>query len=376
MRYPYIRLLVLPLLFLMLFVQISPAEKRPTAIGIVAPLTGADGSFGQSVHRAIMIAHGFKPAVLDQPVELHFFDTQSDDDLTAQGAGLLIKKHNVSAVIDGSPGSAMLAGSSVAAREKTPILFPYVDSPPAGQANRYTFIIGPLDSSESKAAALFATEILGAGRAAVMIDVSQDYSLRLSSVFMETFIDRGGTIVSVTYCQSKDRTLSEQITSLSTAKPDLLYMADYPPTVVLTCQSLLEADLRISVIASVKASTNEWIKEGKDAVEGLTIPGHFDRQAATSERAQRFIEAYEEGTGETVTNIQALAADAYFLLADAIERSQSPVGYKVRKALTKTVNFDALTGRITIDTKGRVMRDVVFHRIQEGKPEYLTKLIP
>jgi len=376
MRYPYIRLFVLPLVFLILSVQISPAEQKPTAIGIVTPLTGANQMFGQSVHRAIMIAHGLKPAVLDRPVELHFFDTQSDDDLTSHGAELLIKEHNVSAVIDGSPGSAMLAGSSIAGKERTPLLYPFVTTQASGKNNTYSFIIGPLDSSESKAAALFANEILGAGRAAVMIDVSRDYSLRLSSVFMETFIGRGGAIVSVTYCQSKDRTLSEQITSISAAKPDLLYLADYPPTVVLTCQSLLDAELRISVIASVKASTNEWMKEGKDAVEGLTIPGHFDRQAVTSERAQRFIEAYEEGTEETVTGIQALAADAYFLLADAIERAQSPAGYKIRKALTETENFDALTGRITIDAKGRVMRDVVFHRIKEGSLEYLTKLIP
>lgn len=375
MQHPYVRIIFISIACLILSLPISPASAKPLAIGIITPLTGADAPLGQSVSQAVRIAHALKPAVLETPIELHFFDTESDDDLTSRGAGLLIKKENVAAIIDASPDSGMFPGRSVAAKARTPLLYPFVTSS-GTDSNQYTFVVGPLDALEARAAALFAKEIQGAGKAAVMMDISQDYSIRLSSIFMEHFIERGGKIVSATYCQSKDRTLSEQVTSIIAAKPDIIYLANHPARIVLTCKSLVEADLRISVITSVRTATDELIQEGKDAVEGLTIPGYFDRQAVTSDMAHHFMEAYKEGTGKETTVTQALAVDSYFLLVDAIERAQSPEGHNIRKALTETKNFNALTGRISIDTGGKVLREVVFHRIKEGKLEYVTKLTP
>ncbi len=355
---------------------LSLAERGPVKIGICVPLTGVDAPFGQSVSKAISVAHALRPAVLDNKIELHFFDTKSDDTLTSQGMEALITTSNVHAVIGGTPDDRIPPGSAIAEKERIPVVYPFVTYPLAGQNNKYTFTVGATNSSEAKAAALFASKIEGANKAAVMIDVSQDYSLHLSSIFMSSFIEKGGKVVSATYYQWEDKKLTEQITSIVAAKPDILYLPDYPAAVALACRCAMESDLRIPIISSIKARTHDLIKEGKDTVEGVTVPGYFAREAVTSDLAKQFIETYKKGTGEEVSTTHALSADSYFLLIDAIERAKSLKGYKIRKALAETKNFDALSGRISIDAKGTARRGIVFHRIKEGKFEYLTKLNP
>ncbi|MBN2568262.1 MAG: ABC transporter substrate-binding protein [Deltaproteobacteria bacterium] len=369
------------LLFFIIFLFISPhpsvAEgEEPIRIGIYTNMSGTDAPFGQSVLRAIKIAHKLRPIVLEKGIELHFLDTKSEEKLTSQGAEVLIKTKGVAALIDGTSKNRTLLGSSTAEEEKIPIIYPFVTHPLPGKSKRYAFTLGATDSSEARAAALFAVEIQKANKASVMIDVSRDYSIYLSSIFMKSFIETGGKVVSATYYQSKDLKVTEQITPIIAAKPDILYLPNYTDGVALVFECAMELDLRIPMISSIKAYNPGLVETGKPAVNDLIVPGYFAREAMTSDIAKEFIAAYEQETEEEITTTQVLSADSYFLLINAIERAKSSKGDKIRNALTETKNFDAVSGKISIDVEGNSTKSIVFHRIKEGKLEYITKLDP
>jgi len=356
--------------------EISEIKNNPTRIGVYLPMTGVDAAFGQSEYSAIEIAHKLRPGVLDSTIELHFFDTKSEDSLASNAADILIKKYNVHALIGGTPDDKILPGSIVAEKERIPVIYPIVTYPLATQNNKYTFRVCATDSLEAKAAAAFAYEIHGAKKVAIMIDISRDYALNISNIFVKNFIERGGRIISATYCQPEDRTLTEQISATIAAKPDILYLPNYPAEVVLACKRAIESDLNVPILSSNKAQTPELIKKGENFVEGVIVPGHFAREAAITEIAKQFIETYEKATGDRMTAIHALSADSYFLLLDAIERAKSLRGDNIRKALAKTKDFKAVSGTISIDAKGNAVKEVVFNQVKDGNFEYMTTLKP
>ncbi|NQU03219.1 MAG: ABC transporter substrate-binding protein [Syntrophaceae bacterium] len=380
MRYQRLRILVLSLISLIIspYACLAEAEiKNNTArIGIYLPMTGVDAAFGQSEYSAIEIAHKLRPGVLGSTIELHFFDTKSEDSLASNAADILIKKYNVHALIGGTPDDKILPGSIIAEKERIPVVYPIVTYPLATQNNKYTFRVCATDSLEAKAAAALAYEIHGAKKAAIMIDISQDYAFNISNIFVKNFIERGGRIISATYCQPEDKALTEQISAIIAAKPDILYLPNYPDEVVLACKSAIESNLSVPILSSSKAQTSELIKKGENFVEGVIVPGHFAREAVTTDIAKQFIETYEKATGDRVTAIHALSADSYFLLLDAIERAKSFRGYDIRKALSKTKNFKAVSGTISMDSNGNAVKEVVFNQVKGGNLEYLTTVNP
>jgi branched-chain amino acid transport system substrate-binding protein len=208
-----------------------------------------------------------------------------------------------------------------------------------------------------------------------MIDISHDYSLSRAHTFMDHFIARGGNIVSVTYCQSTDSQLTAQIAAIVAAKPDILYLPINSTQIIAVCRRAAESNLRIPIISFTKVLTPAFIDAGKEAVEGIIIPGVFAREAVYSDTAKRFLDIYEQETGEAANTVQILAADTYFLLADAIERAQSPTGHNIQKALSQARNVDLLSGKLTIDEHGNALRNVVFYQITAGKFTYLPQQI-
>lgn len=340
-------------------------------------MTGVDAAFGKSEYRAIKTAHTLRPVVLNKTIELHFFDTKSEDSLASNAADILIEKYDVHALICGIPDDKILPGSIIAEKERIPVVYPLVTYPLAAHNNKYTFRTCVTDCFEAEAVAAFAYEINGARKAAIIIDISKDYALNVSSTFVKNFIERGGRIVSATYCQPEDKTLTEQMSAIVAAKPDILYLPNYPAEVVFACKRAIESNFNVPILSSSKAYTPGLIKEGGNFVEGVIVPGHFAWETATTDIAKQFIGTYKASTGDSVTAVHALSADSYFLLVDAIERAKSLQGYNIRKALAKTKNFKTVSGTITsMDANGNALKKVVFNKVKEGKFEYLTSLNP
>jgi branched-chain amino acid transport system substrate-binding protein len=90
-----------------------------------------------------------------------------------------------------------------------------------------------------------------------------------------------------------------------------------------------------------------------------------------------FVAAYQKRfQGKTPDAMAALGYDSAMLLADAIKRAGSTDGAKVRDALAATKDFDAVTGKITIDAKRDATKSAVILQVQGGKFKYLETVNP
>jgi branched-chain amino acid transport system substrate-binding protein len=109
----------------------------------------------------------------------------------------------------------------------------------------------------------------------------------------------------------------------------------------------------------------------------VAFTGHFNAKAATTKLAKDFIARFEKKFPNKEPNaFHALAADAYFVLLDAVTRAKSTKGEAIRTALAKTKDFEAISGKLSIGEDGNAVKPMVINVVRGGKFEYLATVNP
>ena len=367
-------LIIILVLFLISGISFSThAAGKPDVIriGVYLPMTGPMASQGQTEYTGIRIANSIKPEVLGKKVELFLIDTAAENTGTAGAAIRLIKENKVCAIIGEISGSDPLGGISIAEKEKKPTIIPAYTKSMATKGRRYAFRGCLTNSLQGEAAARYACSNLKAGNAAVLMTIDRDYSIELANIFVKNFTRMGGRTVAIAYCQTEDRDFITQLSSIMAANPDVLYLPNSYSTVALVCRQSVDMGVNTHILTSSNVHVPEFIGIGGEYVEGVTFTGDFDRKSAPADITRLYIDAYEKETGVQAGRFDVLAADAYFLLIDAIERAQSTAGSNIRKALADTKGFRGISGVMDMDKDGNVMKEAVMLRVKDGGFQYL-----
>jgi branched-chain amino acid transport system substrate-binding protein len=97
-----------------------------------------------------------------------------------------------------------------------------------------------------------------------------------------------------------------------------------------------------------------------------------------SPRVQGFVAAYKQrfGTAIAPDSNASLGYDSVLLLADAIMRAGSADRAKIRAALAATKDFDAVTGRITINEKRDAAKTAVIITVKNGEFKFVQSITP
>jgi len=352
------------------------AAKSTVRIGVYLPMTGPVAAYGQMEWGGIQTANKLMPKVLGKKVELFLVDTKSGKIEAANAVDKLIKKNKVHAIIGEDISGNTLAGGAIADKAKKPMISFTATNPLVTQNREYVFRVCFIDSFQGEMAAKYAYEKLGARKAAILVDIEQDYCIGLANFFAKSFIRHGGKVVSMAYCRTLDQDFTIQISSIMAAKPDVLYMPNNYTEVALACKQAVKLGLNVPIISADKAQTKELIKIGGKDVEGTIFTGHFAREAAVTDIARKYIETYEKETGKEASAFDALGADAYFVLMDAIKRAKSVKGKNIRNALASTKNFKGVSGIINIGKDGDAVRSLVLVHVKDGTFRYLATYNP
>lgn len=374
MRKLFICLIALSLVFC--FAGPTFAAKDTVKIGVYLPMTGPVAAYGQMEWAGVQTANKLMPNVLGKKVELFLVDTKSDKIEAANAVDRLIKKNNVYAIIGEAISGNTLAGGPIADKAKIPMVSPTATNPLVTQNKKYVFRVCFIDPFQGEAAATYAYDTLGAKKAAILVDIAQDYCVGLANFFAKSFIKKGGKVVATAYCQTLDQDFTAQLSAIMAAKPDVLYMPNYYTEVALACKQAVELGLNVPIFSADGAQAPELIKIGGKDVEGVIFIGHFAREAAATDLAKKYIETYEKDTGKEASAFDALGADAYFVLMDAINRAKSVKGDKIREALASTKNFKAVSGIINIGEDGNAVKSAVLQHVKDGKFAYMATLNP
>lgn len=366
------------LLFLlaMLLVSSSTWGADPIRIGVFLSLSGSMEREGRQAWDGIRIAHKMAPTVLDRPVVLAVADTRSEPSAAAASMFRLIERDKVVAVIGDVASNNTIAGSFCAVQKGIPVVSPTATSCLVGQNKRCVFRVCFLDSDQGRVAARIARQRLEARTAVVCVDMGQHYSLGLANFFRQEFANLGGKVLTRVYFKTGDRDFTQQLNRVKKLHPDVIFAPVYLTECALIAKQAREMGLTMPIVAGDAVDRDELISDGATAVEGLHFTAHFDREMIRGGLGEFFLSQFESETGTKLSSCAAMAADAYFVLLDAISRARTCRPAGIKKALARTSHFAGVTGTITMGPDGSAVRPVAVKQVRGGALEYLTAAYP
>lgn len=347
-------------------------------VGEYASLTGKEATFGQSSHNGTELAIKELNAaggVLGKQLELITQDNQSKAGESQTVVNKLIARDGVVAVLGEVASSRSLEAAPVCQNARIPMISPSSTNPDVTKTGDYIFRVCFIDPFQGTVMANFAKNTLKVKRVAVFTDVKSDYSKGLAKFFKETHLKNGGAIPAEFDFNGGDTDFKGQLTAIRAANPEAVFVPGYYTDVALICIQAKQLGLNVPIFGGDGWESEKLMEIGRDAVEGQHFSTHYHPDIG-SPKSRQFVEAYKKAYGAAPDAMAALGYDSAMILADAIQRAGSAEPAKIRDALAATRDFDAVTGRITIDPQRDASKAAVILRVEGGKLKYLETVAP
>ncbi|MGB7972226.1 MAG: ABC transporter substrate-binding protein [Candidatus Deferrimicrobiaceae bacterium] len=373
---------VLAVLLAGVFPGCKPPPGKEVKIGLITPLSGDVKTFGESVKNAFEIAVGEandKGGVAGMKIATVIVDDRNDPTEASNAANLLINQHGVKAIVGSVTSKTTIPVSDLAQSSRIPTITGTATNPKVtvadGKRKDYMFRACYTDSFQGTVMAKFSRDELQAATAAILYDVSNDYSKGIAEVFRDSFTRMGGEVVAFESYGKDDVDFSALITKVKAAKPDVLFLPDYYNKVGLIAKQAKEKDLKAKLIGPDGWDSPELVKVAGDAIEGGYFSNHYSPEDTRPE-VVNWVKKYREKFGQTPDALGTLAYDATNMLLEAIREAGSDDPRKIRDALASLKGFEGVTGKFTMDENGDPIKSAVIIQIRDGKQKFLQVVNP
>jgi len=346
-------------------------------IGMYGSLTGNDGSFGQSSKEGTQLAVDEINATPDGVMKGRKFrvlieDDQSKPEEASSAVTKLITQDKVVAVLGEVASTRTLAAAPLAQRYKVPLITPASTNVRVTEVGDYIFRICFIDSFQGEVLAKFAFNDLKARRAAILKEITSDYSVGLTESITEHFTKLGGTVLPPVSYSAKDSDFKAVLTQIRSQTPDALFVPGYYAEAAIITRQARELGMKMPILGG-----DGWVGDalagGRDALNNTFISNHYSGDNP-SPLVKNFVSSYQKRFNHEPDAIAALAYDAVKVLADAMRRAGTTDGEKVRDALAKA-DVPGVTGQLKMNAKRNVDKPAVVQEISfvDGKVKYLYK---
>jgi branched-chain amino acid transport system substrate-binding protein len=357
----------------------SCTKKVQTGIpvGQFGSLTGAQATFGESSDKGVQLALDEINAaggVLGQQIRLITKDNQSKPGETSTVVRELITRNKVVALIGEVASGRSLEAAPIAQRSGIPMISPSSTSEKVTESGDHIFRVCFIDPFQGKVCAKFARG-LGITKAAILTDVSKDYSMGLTKSFKAEFPKDGGVITGEQSYSGGDKDFSAQLTAIKAGNPQAIFLPAYYTDAPLIIRQARQLGITVPFIGGDGWDSPELVAVGGNSVEGCYFSNHFSNQS-TDPKVTSFVTAYRKKYGNDPDAISALGYDALYILADAMKRAGTTDPAKVNAAIATTKDFPGVTGKITLDEHRNPNKPAVMLQVKNGKFVYVETIAP
>jgi branched-chain amino acid transport system substrate-binding protein len=166
------------------------------------------------------------------------------------------------------------------------------------------------------------------------------------------------------------------LSAIKAADPDVIYIPGYYGDVAIIAKQARQLGLTVPLLGADGWDAPELWELGGDALNGSYISNHYSADDP-SEAIQKFVHNYRQRYGNLTPDAHAaLAYDALSFLAEAITKTGTTEGPKLRDALAETKNFAGVTGIISMDRERNAVKPAVVLKLQDGKYIYQETIQP
>ena len=369
-------LLVLLLVLTPLFSGCAGADE--INIGVYEPITGSSAAGGQMTWEGIQLANEMYPEVLGKKVRLYLEDNKTDKAEAANAVTRLIDQKKVVAIVGSYGSSLSMAGGAVAKDKKVPVVGCSPTNPNVTKGNDYYFRVCFIDPFQGRVMAKYAFDN-NAKTAVIIKNVQDDYAVGLANFFKEAFVNLIGDpncILGEYEYNTGDQDFTAQLTKTASLVPDVVFAPGNYGDSALMLRQARTLKIDAPFLGGDTWEAPEFITIGGDAVEGVVLSTHYSVQAAPTDAAKKFVEAYKLKYNKEPNAFAALGYDAYLVIIEAIKSAGKPEPVLIRDTLAKTKNFKGVTGTITMDENRDANKSAVILQVKGGKFQYLSTVEP
>jgi branched-chain amino acid transport system substrate-binding protein len=351
-------------------------------LGEVGSLTGSEATFGKSTQAGIQMAidevnaaGGITLNGKAMKVAVRVYDDQGKPEEAANAVSRLINQDKVVAILGEVASSNSLAMAPKAQAAGIPMVTPSSTNPKVTEVGDHIFRVCFIDPFQGAVMAKFARDTLKLDRVAVLIDNQSDYSLGLSSVFVDSFQKAGGTIVAKESYSKGDTDFRSQLTSMKGKDPQALYVPGYYTDVGVIARQARELGVNVPLLGGDGWESDKLYELGGVALDGSYFSNHYAIDEPTP-RSKAFREAYKAKNNRMPDSLSALGYDATMVVVEAIKRAGTTQGKALRDAIAQTKGHPGIAGTITLDDKRNAVKPAVILQVKDNKSVYVATVEP
>jgi branched-chain amino acid transport system substrate-binding protein len=354
---------------------------KEVKIGVVLPLTGPIAAFGQTSKGGLDIAYEQNNKLKNgDTVKLIVLDDRGDKVEAATAVKRLLDKDGVTVILGEVASSNSMAMAPVAEKAKTPMITHASTNPRVTKGKKYVTRACFIDPFQGAVAAKYAMDN-GYKTAVVVTDAKQDYSVGLSKAFKKAYETAGGKIAKTVLINSGDKDFNAQVATIKAANPGIIAFTGYYPEGALLAKQARAMGVQAPFIGGDGVGFPELVKIGGKDAEGFMYTDHFNEAAASTAEAKAYVDAFHKKYNKAADSMGALAADAYGMILDAMNKcvdggKASDDKECINSNLRSTKNYKGITGVININENGDAVKSAVVNAVKDGKFAYKTTVNP
>ncbi len=360
-------------------------------IGFDIPLTGDIPKVGEaSKFAAEMLKEdvngkgGLEVGGKKYMLEFIYEDNESKAESAVTAALKMIEQDKILAMVGPQSSKQAVPAGQVADDNETPMISPWSTNPDTTKDRPWVFRAAFLDPFQGPVAVNFATKTFNAKKAAVLYDLSNDYSKGLAEIFKADFEKKhgAGSVVAFESHGTKDQDFSAQLTKINGAKPDFIFVPNNYNQVALIVPQARNLGYKGPFMGSDAWGSAELMTLCGDACKGQYFSTHYAAKGATG-ATKEFIDRYQKKYGYLADDVAALTWDATRLVLKAIQDTKGLTGdvkkdrKAIRDAMAAIAEFDGITGKMRFDAEGDPIKCAVVVKITDtGEFEFTESVCP
>lgn len=385
------RLRVVMVAGLALLLTVPAMAADTIKIGFNIPLTGDIPKVGEMSKQAgemlkadINGAGGLDVGGKKYMLEFVYEDNEAKAESAVTTALKLITKDEVLAMIGPNSSKQAVPAGQIANDNETVMITPWSTNPATTLDRPWVFRAAFLDPFQGPVAVNYAVKTFGAKNAAVLYDLSNDYSKGLAEIFKTEFENKmgAGSVLAFESHGTKDQDFSAQLTKIIASKPDFIFVPDNYNQVALIVPQARKLGYKGEFMGSDSWGSAELMTLCGDDCKGLSFSTHYAAAGATG-ATKEFIDRFQAKYGVIPDDVAALTWDATRVVLQGIQNAGKLSGKlrrdrkSVREGIAAISRFDGITGSMKFDEQGDPVKCAVVVKIsQSGEFEFKESVCP
>lgn len=359
---------------------IASNAQEKIKVGVVQPLTGGIGTYGQENYNAMKMALEKinQKGVKGKKIELIVEDDKSDQIEATNAMRKLINVDKVITIIGEVTSSNSLAMAPIAQEAKIPMVSSAATNEKVTQVGNFISRTCFTDDFQGVVMARFAFNNLKKKNAIIIIDNSSDYSKGLAKAFSDEWKRLGGKYASTeefSYVQ-KDIDFQTMLRKVKRANPEVIFLPGYYEEVGLILKQGRKMGINVPFLGGDGWDSPKLFEiAGAEGSKGNYISSHFAPDDSDP-AVQNFVREYENRYKVRPGAMAALGYDVIGVVADAMSRAKSFSPSDINAAILATKGFKGVTGAITIDEKRNSKKSAVVLVTTENTFKFNQKVNP